>query len=86
MSNTPNKFKLGEVMFYSPRKGNFVTIDTADNYEMNDYLKFINQKTPGLKLKSITPINYKNYKIERTKQHMLEQTNKLPDLCSSQFR
>ena len=35
------------------------------NYEMNDYLKFINQKTPGLKLKSITPINYKNYKIEK---------------------
>ena len=35
------------------------------NSEMNNYLKFINQKTPGLKLKSITPINYKNYKIEK---------------------
>jgi hypothetical protein len=31
------KYKYGETIWYSPRKGNFVTIDTADNYEMNDY-------------------------------------------------
>ena len=29
------------------------------NIEMNDYLKFIQKKAPKLKLKSLTPINYK---------------------------